>query len=215
MSDLIILGTCGNCIDILDANTRNKCIGFLDDNERLHGKKIWGLPILGSLKDARQYPDAVFVNGIGSPLNFYRKADIIARTKLLDGKFVSIIDVSAHYSPVAFVGEGAVVMHHVTIASGVSIGVHCMILPNSIISHDCKIGDYTTIAGGASISGGVTIGESSYIGANASIIGNVTVGECCLVGMGAVVLEDVPDNTVVVGNPARAIRNTIPVEVGI
>jgi acetyltransferase-like isoleucine patch superfamily enzyme len=90
-----------------------------------------------------------------------------------------------------------------------------MILPNSVISHDCKIGDYTTIAGSATICGGVTIGESSYIGAGASIIGNVTIGECCLVGIGAVVLEDVPDNTVVVGNPARPIRNTIPVEIGI
>jgi len=38
-------------------------------------------------------------------------------------------------------------------------------------------------------------------------LGNVTIGENALVGAGSVVTRDVPANTIVVGNPARVLRN--------
>lgn len=44
------------------------------------------------------------------------------------------------------------------------------------------------------------------IGANATILPGVTIGSNSMVGAGAVVTSDVPDNAVVVGNPARIIR---------
>ncbi|MBM3275434.1 MAG: hypothetical protein FJZ00_09785, partial [Candidatus Sericytochromatia bacterium] len=87
---------------------------------------------------------------------------------------------------------------------------HVIILPNSIISHDDFVGDYTCITGGVCISGGVTVGHSCYLGTNSAIISNVQIGNYCLVGMGSVVLESVGDNSVVVGNPARFLRDTLP-----
>jgi len=45
--------------------------------------------------------------------------------------------------------------------------------------------------------------KGASIGANATIICGITIGEYALVGAGAVVTKDVPDNAVVVGNPAR------------
>ena len=51
----------------------------------------------------------------------------------------------------------------------------------------------------------VKIGEGSWIGENACIVG-ATIGKNCVVGANAVVLKDVPDYTVVAGNPARVIR---------
>jgi UDP-2-acetamido-3-amino-2,3-dideoxy-glucuronate N-acetyltransferase len=44
------------------------------------------------------------------------------------------------------------------------------------------------------------------IGSNATILGGLTVGDGALVGAGAVVTRDVPANTVVVGNPAKVLR---------
>lgn len=43
------------------------------------------------------------------------------------------------------------------------------------------------------------------IGSNATILGNVTIGENAMVGAGAVVTQDIPDNAVVAGVPARVI----------
>lgn len=50
----------------------------------------------------------------------------------------------------------------------------------------------------------VVIGNGASIGANATILGGITVGERAMVAAGAVVTRDVPPETVVVGNPARA-----------
>lgn len=51
------------------------------------------------------------------------------------------------------------------------------------------------------------IGDNVSLGANVTIIGNVTIGNNVVVGAGSVVVKDVPDNCVVVGNPARIIRH--------
>jgi acetyltransferase-like isoleucine patch superfamily enzyme len=39
-----------------------------------------------------------------------------------------------------------------------------------------------------------------------TVLCGVTVGENAIVGAGSVVLKDVPDNTIVAGNPAKVIR---------
>lgn len=49
------------------------------------------------------------------------------------------------------------------------------------------------------------IGDNVTLGANVCIIGNITIGNNVTVGAGTVVVKDVPDNVVVVGNPARII----------
>ena len=50
------------------------------------------------------------------------------------------------------------------------------------------------------------IRRGASIGANATLLPGITIGENAMVGAGAVVTRDVPENAVVVGNPARLIR---------
>lgn len=214
---LIILGTGGNCFDILDTvmelNARApapiyECIGFLDDNPDRWGLEFFGVKVLGPLEAAGRFPDAVFVNGIGSERNFWRKDAIIARTGLPPERFETIIHPTASVSRLSTLGRGVVVLQNVTIASGVRVGDHVIVLPNSVLSHDTVIGDYTCVTGGVCISGNVRVGRCCYLGTNSAIIGNVTIGDYCLVGMGSVVLHSVEANQVVVGNPARVLRPT-------
>ena len=51
-----------------------------------------------------------------------------------------------------------------------------------------------------------TIKKGASIGSNATILCGVTIGSGSMVGAGSVVVEDVPDNAVVAGNPAKIIR---------
>jgi len=44
-----------------------------------------------------------------------------------------------------------------------------------------------------------------FVGPNVTVIGNVTIGNNVVIGAGAVVSKSVPDNCVVVGNPAYII----------
>ena len=48
--------------------------------------------------------------------------------------------------------------------------------------------------------------DDAWIGFNSIILKGVTVGRGAVVGAGSVVTNDVPDHTVVAGNPARVIK---------
>ncbi|MFC7685718.1 NeuD/PglB/VioB family sugar acetyltransferase [Ureibacillus sp. GCM10028918] len=214
---IIIFGTGGNCIDILDIiNDINKtkftyhCSGFLDDNPEQWGKTIYGVKVLGPLSDAIKYQtNHFFINGIGSERNFYYKENILTGTQIPIERFETLIHPSASVSRMSSLGKGSVVFQNVTITSNVRVGNHVIILPNSVLNHDVIIKDYTCIASGVNISGGVTVNSSCYLGTNSSIIGSVEIGENSLIGMGSNVLTDVKENSVMVGNPAIKLRSTL------
>lgn len=212
---VIIFGVGGNCIDILDSlyalneargTTAYECVGFLDDAEANWGRSIHGVEVLGALTNAKDHSDCMFINGIGSPSNFWRKSSIIARCGVSLDRFETIVHPSASVSRMSSLGRGVVVFQNVTIASNVTVGHHVTILPNSVLSHDVVIGNYTCIAGGTCISGGVLVGHSCYLGTNCSVVGNIRIGDYCQIGMGSVVLNNVPDKNVMVGNPAHFLK---------
>jgi len=217
MDKLIILGVGGNCIDILDTvreiNEKSErpvyeCIGFLDDDRETWGEDHEGVEVLGPLEKAASYRDCFFVNGIGSPNNFWKKREILSRTKIPLERFATIVHPSASVSKMSQLGHGTVVFQNATIASHVRVGHHVVVLPNSVLSHDVSVGDYSCIAGGVCVSGLVTIGQSCYLGTHSSIKEAVMIGDGCLIGMGSVVLDNVQENSVVVGHPARFLRKT-------
>ena len=213
MKNIIILGTGGNSIDILDAineinliSKKYNCIGFLDDDTSKKGSNIFGVEVLGSVNDANNFSDAYFINGIGNSKNFINKQKIIKRILVESDRFETIIHPSASVSSFSQIGKGSVIFQNVTVCSNVDIGMHVAVLPNSIISHDVKIKNYSTIAGGVCISGNSTIGESSYIGTNSTIRENLSIGNKCLIGMSSNILNNVDNNTVYYGNPGIQIR---------
>ena len=105
------------------------------------------------------------------------------------------------------IGEGTQIITSSTINVGTKIGKHCIINTNSSIDHDCKIYDFVHIAPGVTICGGVSIGKSTLVGAGTTILPNVNVGENVVIGAGSLVNKDIPDNSKVLGSPAKIIEN--------
>lgn len=95
------------------------------------------------------------------------------------------------------------------IGEGFYIG-HC---GRIIIHPDCKIGKNVNIATGVTIGqenrgnrkGVPTIEDECWIGTNAVIVGNVHIGTDVLIAPLAYVNFDVPDHSIVLGNPAKVV----------
>jgi sugar O-acyltransferase (sialic acid O-acetyltransferase NeuD family) len=214
-TDLVILGAGGTAREVLswlddfnDAAVHYRCLGVLDDDADLHGTRIEGAHVVGSIGDVGNWPTAQFVDALGGPRSFRRRPGAIERTGIPDGRFTSLVHPAAYVSRRSVMGRGCLIFPHATIGAHVSLGRHVVVLPGAVINHDTRIGDFTIVTSGANISGGVTIGATCYIGTGSAVREGISIGDHALIGMGAVVRGDVPPESVAVGQPARVIGTT-------
>lgn len=134
---------------------------------------------------------------------------------LLDWK-----DIPARIEPGALIrekveiGKGAVIMMGAILNIGASVGEDTMIDMGAVLGGRATVGNRCHIGAGAVLAGvvepasatPVVIEDGVLVGANAVVIEGVHVGKNAVVAAGAVVVEDVPENAVVAGCPAKVIK---------
>src|SRR5690606_33275850 len=120
--------------------------------------------------------------------------------------FTNVIHPSAVCSPFSSMGVGNAVLQKAVIQAESVIGNHVIINTGAQVDHHCTIGDFVHIAPGVILCGNVQIGEGTFMGAGSIVIPGKKVGAWSIVGAGSVVIDNIPDNVVAVGNPARVIK---------
>jgi len=104
------------------------------------------------------------------------------------------------------VGDGVLMAPYVQMSPDVCIEDQCILLGSSFVGHNSHLAHRAHLATNSVVGANVHVGRGVHVGSNAVIREKVKIGNYALVGSGAVVLNDVPENTVVVGNPARVLR---------
>lgn len=119
------------------------------------------------------------------------------------------------------IGEESSVWHHATVRADreeITIGDRSNIQDNAVIHVDkgfpVHIGNNVTIGHGAIIHG-CTIKDNTLIGMGAILLNGAKVGENCIVGAGALVTQNmlVPDYSLLIGSPAKVMRQVTAEEV--
>lgn len=198
---MYLFGASGHAKVIIDSLTASGITirGLFDDNPDI--KSLLKYPVFGPFDKDILGDDSLIIS-VGFNDN---------RKKIVDRLSSNIvygwaIHPSAIISEYASVGEGSVVMQGAIIQSCTRIGKHCIVNTAASVDHDCVIEDYAHISPNATLCGGITVGEGSQVGAGAVVIPGIRIGSWSMVAAGAVVLRDVPDNVLVMGNPARVVR---------
>lgn len=173
--------------------------GFIDEDPSI--RKVFDLPVL------RKVPPNVGELFISVGDNRARKQIVKEVGKR---HYQILIHPQSIISRRVQMEPGTVVMAGVSINSGVEIGKQCILNTNCSVDHDCQIGDYVHVSPNVALAGNVSVGEGTNIGIGACVIQGIKIGKWAVIGAGAVVIHDIPDNVVVVGNPAKIIKQNHP-----
>lgn len=102
------------------------------------------------------------------------------------------------------IGEGSLLQGPIDIGSNVMMGEEVFIYTTNHANSDTSI---PMIMQGNEQPHKVTIGNDVWIGSRVTILPGRNIGDGCIIGAGSVITKDVPNYSVVGGNPARIIRN--------
>ncbi|MEO8962600.1 MAG: acetyltransferase [Ginsengibacter sp.] len=110
----------------------------------------------------------------------------------------AIVSKDSHlFSNGVMISAGVIINPLSKIADGVICNTGC------IIEHECVIGNFSHIGPGAVLCGNTHIGEKTFVGAGAVIRQGIIIGSNVIIGAGSVVVKNVPDNSTIMGCPAK------------
>jgi len=193
--------------EILSYNRNMEVVAFVDNVIRGNDERIMDIPVMGDHSVLLR----LIKNGVQGAIVAVGDNEIRAahfeKLKNMGLEPVSAIHPTSHIAPSAKLGYGVTIAIGAIISTGARIGDNVIINTGATIDHEDEIEDHVHVSSGCSIAGRVTIKKGTFIGIGSVVREYLTIGENTILGAGSVVLEDMPDNVVAVGMPAKVVKN--------
>ncbi len=180
--------------------------GFVDnlDRSRCRGD-LAGLPVhwvdeLASLAATHQA-----ICGLGTT----QREALVAQAEAAGMAFATVVHPAAVVSPTAVVEPGCYVSPRSVVGPGARLSRHAIVLQGALVGARAEIGPCSSILAGANVGRDCLLGRCVYVGAGAVVVDGVQVGSGSVVGAGAAVTATVPAHSLVVGVPARIVKEEI------
>ena len=175
--------------------------GFVDDDAGLAGREFVGVSVLGGLDVLVRVPHDAIVIAVGANA---RRAELCEAMTSRGEALVAAVHPSAQIGIGVVVEPGAMICAGAIINTGSHIGAAAIINTAATVDHHSSVGRFAHVAPGVHMGGEVRVGEGALVGIGSVVLPRVSIGKGAVVGGGAVVTSDVPDQTTVVGVPAKA-----------
>ena len=215
MKKLIIFGGSGIgmiAASIAEATNEYQVVGFLND---VIGKgtsigKYKQFPVIGKTEDYKKYIKDenyyFFIAYVGLE-NEKRTFEQINNLEIPRDRFANLKHPTA-IIPEEYceIGQGVLFAPMSQLSPDTTISDNCILLANSFIGHDTFLDRFAHVATNGVVGANVHVGKGVHVGSNATTREKINIGDYSLIGAGSVVLNDVEENSVVVGNPAKKLR---------
>ena len=200
----IVIGAGGHCrtiISILES-CKKKIHGILDKAKE-QDDHVLSVPIIGERSTYLRYIDQCdFYIALGD--NRERK-DYYNAIQLKGGSLPKLIHPLAKIDSSSVIGNGTIISSSAIVCPEVELGDNCIVNTRALVEHNVKIDNHVHLAPDTSIAGKVKVDEGAFVGLKSSVNDGVQIGRWAVVGAGSVVVNDVPEFSTMVGNPAQIV----------
>ena len=215
MKKLVILG--GSGIGMIAASIANdlgyyEVLGFLNDMVPVGTKigKYNQIPVIGTSNDIQQFLEdenvLIFVAYVGmkNEEEVFKKLESF---NIPSNRFATLIHPTA-IIPKGFckIGNGVLMAPLSQLSPDTTLEDNCIMLANTFLGHDSTLKRFAHIATNGVVGANVTVGRAVHVGSNSTVREKVTIGDFSLIGAASMVLKNVPDRSIVIGNPAKLLN---------
>ena len=184
-------------------------VGFLDDDPKLVGTNVRGVPVLGGVGLMKTIRQSHGVEAVYCPLgNNKLRVKFLENARALGFKTPNYIHPSVKIAPkVSIANEGVYILQGTELMPFVTLEKDVLISTGANIVHHSYLSQGTFVSNGVNLGANVHSEKFAYCGMGCTIMTGVhTLGEDCLIGAGAVVIRDVEPEAVMAGVPAKVIK---------
>jgi sugar O-acyltransferase (sialic acid O-acetyltransferase NeuD family) len=206
-AEVYVIGAGGHAKVIIRAlqELEHRVTMVFDDDLRLQGRSLLGIPIVGPIARIAERPPQPAVIAIGNNAARRRIAE------QYDLPWMTVVHPRAFVDASVCPGRGTVVLAQAAIHVDARLGEHVIVNHAATVDHDCLVEDYAHLAPGVHLAGEVTVQAGVLLGIGAVVIPGTCIGRGTIVGAAAAVVCDLPKQVVAVGVPARIIRSRLDI----